>query len=191
MPRLPCFFEVNILTELYSIPKYNEILPSIFMFSTVPILFGMMFSDMGHGLMLLSIAAFLKLGPIFYMMAFMSIYCGFIYNEFFGMKIILWDHLGVIRGEWGVAENGLNFENSLKMKLSMVVAFVHMVFGTVLKMVNELKRGQTKHFYLDSLPKLVLMFTTVGYLVFLIITKWLTDYSGHEGDAPSVINSML
>jgi hypothetical protein len=35
------------------------------------------------------------------------------------------------------------------------------------------------------------MFTTVGYLVFLIIAKWLTDYSGHEGDAPSVINSML
>jgi vacuolar-type H+-ATPase subunit I/STV1 len=103
MPRLPCLFEVNILTELYSIPKYNELLPSIFMFSTVPILFGMMFSDMGHGLMLLSISAFLKLGPIFYMMSFMSIYCGFIYNEFFGMKIILWDHLGVIKGEWGVA----------------------------------------------------------------------------------------
>lgn len=50
------------------------------MFSTVPILFGMMFSDMGHGLMLLAVAAFLKLGPIFYMMGLMSIYCGFIYN---------------------------------------------------------------------------------------------------------------
>jgi vacuolar-type H+-ATPase subunit I/STV1 len=80
MPRIPCLYEVNILTELYSVPKYNEILPSIFMFSTVPILFGMMFSDMGHGLMLLSLAFFLKLGPIFYFMAFMSIYCGFIYN---------------------------------------------------------------------------------------------------------------
>ena len=80
MPRLPCLFEVNILTELYSIPKYNEILPSVFMFSTVPILFGMMFSDMGHGLMLLAIAYFLKLGSIFYFMGFMSCYCGFIYN---------------------------------------------------------------------------------------------------------------
>ncbi len=80
MPRIPCLYEVNILTELYSVPKYNEILPSIFMFSTVPILFGMMFSDMGHGLMLLSMAFFLKLGPIFYFMAFMSIYCGLIYN---------------------------------------------------------------------------------------------------------------
>lgn len=74
------------------------------------------------------------------------------------MKVILWDHLGVVQGHWGVAENGLNFENSLKMKISMVVAFVHMVFGTLLKMVNELKRGQIKHFYFDSLPKLTIMF---------------------------------
>jgi len=73
------------------------------MLATVPFLFGMMFSDMGHGLMLLSIAFFFNLGTIFYLMAFMSIYCGFIYNEFFGMKVVLWDHLGVINGEWGVA----------------------------------------------------------------------------------------
>ena len=60
----------------------------------------------------------------------------------------------------------------------MVIAFVHMVFGTVLKMINERKRGQITSFYWDSLPKLILMFTTVGYLVFLIVAKWLTDYSG-------------
>ncbi len=73
----------------------------------------------------------------------------------------------------------------------MVIAFVHMVFGTVLKMVNEIKRGQIKSFYFDSLPKLCLMFTTVGYLVYLIIAKWLTDYTGHESTAPSVINTMI
>jgi vacuolar-type H+-ATPase subunit I/STV1 len=50
------------------------------MFSTVPVLFGMMFSDFGHGLMLLAACIALKLGPIFYFMAFMSIYCGVIYN---------------------------------------------------------------------------------------------------------------
>jgi len=66
------------------------------------------------------------------------------------------------------------------MRISMVVAFVHMTFGVILKMRNELKRGQIKPFYLDSLPKLVLMFTTIGYLVMLIILKWLTDYRGRE-----------
>lgn len=50
------------------------------MFSTVPILFGMMFSDFGHGLMLLAICYFMKLSYLFYFMAFMSIYTGIIYN---------------------------------------------------------------------------------------------------------------
>lgn len=50
------------------------------MFSTVPILFGMMFSDFGHGFLLLAVSFALKLSPIFYLMAFMSIYCGVIYN---------------------------------------------------------------------------------------------------------------
>ena len=64
------------------------------------------------------------------------------------------------------------------MKLSMVIAFVHMSFGIVLKMTNELKRGQKKLFLYDSLPKFVLMFTTIGYLVYLILMKWLTNYRG-------------
>ena len=62
------------------------------------------------------------------------------------------------------------------MKLSMIIAFIHMCFGVSLKMINELKRGQNKLFIYDSMPKLILMFTTIGYLVYLIIAKWLTNY---------------
>lgn len=64
------------------------------------------------------------------------------------------------------------------MKIAMVVAFFHMGFGMVLKIVNERKRGQTSKIFYDSLPKIGLLCTTVGYLVFLIIKKWLTDYTG-------------
>jgi vacuolar-type H+-ATPase subunit I/STV1 len=64
------------------------------------------------------------------------------------------------------------------MKLSMVIAFVHMSFGIALKMINELKRGQKKIFIYDSLPKFALMFTTIGYLVYLIVMKWFTNYHG-------------
>lgn len=64
------------------------------------------------------------------------------------------------------------------MKLSMIIAFIHMCFGAILKMTNELKRGQKKLFIYDSLPKFILMITTIGYLVYLIIAKWLTNYKG-------------
>lgn len=35
------------------------------------------------------------------------------------------------------------------------------------------------------------MFTTIGYLVYLIIAKWLTNYNGHESSAPSIINTVI
>lgn len=61
----------------------------------------------------------------------------------------------------------------------MIVAFVHMAFGMSLKIINEKKRRQYKKIFYDSIPKLALLFTTVGYLVLLIIKKWLTNYNGH------------
>ena len=53
-----------------------------------------------------------------------------------------------------------------------------MGFGMCLKIVNEKKRGQTSKIFYDSFPKIGLLFTTVGYLVFLIVKKWWTNYEG-------------
>jgi V-type H+-transporting ATPase subunit a len=64
------------------------------------------------------------------------------------------------------------------MKVSMIMAFVHMAFGMILKIVNERKRGQYNKIFYDSLPKIGLLMTTVGYLVFLIIKKWCTNFEG-------------
>ena len=73
----------------------------------------------------------------------------------------------------------------------MVMAFVHMGFGMGLKIWNEHKRGQYKKIIYDSVPKIGMLFTTVGYLVYLIILKWLTNFRGAESTAPSIINSLL
>lgn len=77
------------------------------------------------------------------------------------------------------------------MKISMIVAFFHMGFGMSLKIVNEFKRGQFKRIIYDSLPKIGILFTTVGYLVLLIVKKWLTNFEGSESTAPSIINCLL
>ena len=41
------------LTKLYGLPHYDELDPTPFMAISFPILFGLMFGDMGHGIILL------------------------------------------------------------------------------------------------------------------------------------------
>lgn len=83
------------------------------MFITLPILFGIMYSDIGHGMMILAVAWGLGLGPIWWAMGGMSVYCGAVFNEFFGMKVAtVWRLMGGRFGVdpvWGVAMNSLAF----------------------------------------------------------------------------------
>lgn len=72
---------------MFAIPRNDEINPSIFMLITVPILFGMMFSDFGHGTLLFASACILRLSSFWKIMGIMSIYFGILFNEFFGMKV--------------------------------------------------------------------------------------------------------
>ncbi len=39
---------------------------------------------------------------------------------------------------WGVAENNLNYINSLKMKISVIIGVVHMTLGVIIKATNSL-----------------------------------------------------
>lgn len=94
------------------------------------------------------------------MMGFFAFYCGWIYNDFLGMNV---NFLGScyplsIRNDgekvythtadcvypfgvdpiWGVSSNNLIFVNSLKMKVSVIIAILHMVVGVFLKLFNAL-----------------------------------------------------
>ena len=89
---VPSFFEgAQEITETYAIPKYKELNPSPISMITFPFLFGVMFGDVGHGLLLLIgiLALKPKHMPLLILAASFSIYCGILYNEFFSMPIQL------------------------------------------------------------------------------------------------------
>lgn len=155
----------------------------------------MMYSDIGHGCMLMAVSLALGLGPIWLLMAGMSIYFGMLFNEFFGMKIgIVYRITGGRFGVdpvWGAAHNSLVFENSLKMKLSIVMGSVHMLFGMLLRIVNELHLKKYVSVVYESLPKLVVFMCTIGYMVYLILLKWTINFKGKESTAPSIISMVL
>ena len=52
------------MTNIYGVPKYKELNPGIFNSITFPFLFGVMFGDVGHGLMLFFTAFFFIIYPI-------------------------------------------------------------------------------------------------------------------------------
>ena len=62
----PTYFRLNGFTTLfqeitntYGVPRYKEINPTFFSLITFPFLFGVMFGDIGHGVILLLIGVFL------------------------------------------------------------------------------------------------------------------------------------
>jgi V-type H+-transporting ATPase subunit a len=96
---------------------------------------------------------------LFALMGFFSTYCGFIYNDFLSMNLNLFGscynvenampHQTIPRDDgciypfgvdpvWGVAENNLNYINSLKMKISVVIGVIHMTVGVIIKATNSL-----------------------------------------------------
>lgn len=86
----------ELLTSTYGVPAYNSIDPTLFVAVTFLIMFGVMFGDIGDGLVLLALGAFLALGRyketlkrigtlVLYCGA-SSLFFGFLYGSFFGVE---------------------------------------------------------------------------------------------------------
>lgn len=98
---------------------------------------------------------------------------------------------------WGRAENELVFVNSLKMKMSVIIAIIHMTLGVCCKAANSLYFKKKLDFYLEFIPQLIFLVILFGYMDFLIVFKWLKVWDERVGTipaqqwAPSIISTMM
>uniref|UniRef100_A0A673XC06 V-type proton ATPase subunit a n=1 Tax=Salmo trutta TaxID=8032 RepID=A0A673XC06_SALTR len=88
---------------------------------------------------------------------------------------------------WNMAVNRLSFLNSYKMKMSVIIGVVHMSFGVVLSVFNHLHFKQRFNISLLFLPELLFLLCLFGYLVFMIIYKWLAFGARDSRLAPSIL----
>lgn len=135
------------------------------------------------------LAAGLKGRYILLMMACMAFYAGFIYNDFASIPLDLfgtcWNRQkpeddqrypnGIeatpkgctypfgVDPKWYVANNELNFINSLKMKLAVIIGVAQMLLGLFLKAANTIYFRQWLDFICEFIPQIIFMCCTFGY----------------------------
>ena len=88
---------------------------------------------------------------------------------------------------WYLASNELAYINSMKMKIAVIIGVAHMTLGLILRGLNNVYFGRKVDFLFEFLPQLIILLALFGYMDFLIIVKWLTDFTGMEDKAPSII----
>lgn len=200
------------LTNVFGVPKYKEINPAIFMIFTFPFLFGAMFGDIFHGLILLFISLYLirnqrrldgKCGVfqiildgrfVVFSCSLFAIWFGFLYGDFGSLPISLFQSQYEIGRTypfgidpiWHHAANKMVFINSIKMKLSLIIGFFHMGLGSAISITNGLYFKDSLGLVCQIIPQAITFTLFLGYLVFLCLYKWLVTV-----DHPSLVNTLI
>ncbi|CAI8500272.1 unnamed protein product [Hanseniaspora opuntiae] len=151
---------------------------------------------------------------ILLLMGIFSVYIGFLYNDIFGKSMTLFksgwswsaekgtttaekipNHtyaFGIDSG-WHNTENGLLFTNSYKMKLSIIMGFIHMLYSLFLSYRNYIYYQSYVDIMGNFLPGLIFMFSIFGYLTICIVLKWSINWTDPSDprDPPSLLNMLI
>jgi len=164
------------ITKMYGVPAYSEIDPTPFLAITFPLLFGLMFGDIGHGIILIIsglIGVFVfrnKKSTDFINFCWIILYCGIgsilvgiLYGEFFGMHNIelfgmVFLHLEPVT----IPIFNITLHNPLNnimvvFKFAILIGVIHINLGWFIQFLNYWKQHRKYLGFTDSLIKIWLL----------------------------------
>merc|ERR1719285_1000308 len=92
---------------------------------------------------------------------------------------------------WAVSNVQLQYTNSLKMKLSVIVGITQMTFGLFLKLANHIHEGDMLSIVGEFIPQLIFMVGFFNYMQFIIIYKWCINWVDSDRPAPGLITLLV
>ncbi len=138
----------ELLSEAYGVPRYREVDPTPFLAVTFTLFFGLMFADIGYGMVLvaLGLGVFLKtrrsnivqrkLNLIIIYSGLASIFFGFLLGEFFG---------GMVRPEYHfMAHESRELKElmELLMLIAISVGVVHISISVISRLISAVIAGE-------------------------------------------------
>lgn len=66
-----------------------------------------------------------------------------------------------------------------------------MTLGIVLKGLNDLYKKDLISFVSEFIPQIILLSSLFGFMDYMIVAKWTTDWAGKEHLAPSIITQVI
>jgi V/A-type H+-transporting ATPase subunit I len=155
----------ELLVNTYARPRYEEIDPTALIAVTFPLLYGAMFGDVGHGLVLAIIGWFLSrrssLGGLLVACGLSGMIFGFLYGSIFGFEEILPHHPFFGQFFWLSPIHDV----LAILKLAIGAGIVLLILAHLVNLYNAVRAGDWGRFFFDSngLAGLVL------YLSFLVL----------------------
>ncbi|KAI9000168.1 V-type ATPase, V0 complex, 116kDa subunit family [Hyaloraphidium curvatum] len=92
---------------------------------------------------------------------------------------------------WVWASNKLLFLNSYKMKQAILLGVIHMSFGTCLQVANHIKFKNWVSIVFEFIPQILFFWLIFGYLGFMIVYKWCTDWYSQGLPPPNLLNTLI
>ena len=170
-------YPLNMVTEMYALPTYDGLDPSPLIVPFFTLFFGIMYADLGYGLVLVAISLIaLKFGHprrmmdqlfrLMFMCGITTAVMGFAFGGFFGdvLKVVCIDLMGMapeaVPGWIVWFSNGPLFnpmDDPMRMMVfSIVLGVVHLLVGMCTHIYMEARDGQWLEGILDVVPWWVL-----------------------------------
>lgn len=174
LKNLPFVKPFEQFVKMYGIPTYGEIDSTFYLAITYTLIFGIMFGDVGQGLILAALGLFLKvkkniaLGSILSIIGLSSTFFGFLYGSVFGFEEF-------IPALWIKPYENINQILTTTVVLGIVLIFISMA----LNIINAINKKDLSRFLLNPngisgiIFYATLLYTAVASFFGYPLNKWI------------------